>query len=134
MDVASLSTKELISIIKCDNYCPACKYEAAIKITKNAGQNEWITESIINEANNIFSNKKPAHNYRNNCVAFRPGELCPNCFAIVNPVPPKRVGEACICSSCKSQLYWSIKWINNRFYNQMSTPKAIFFLSTKKDA
>jgi len=131
MDVALLSTKELVNILQARDHCFACRYEAANKITKITDEKQWITESIINRTAEILSTTKPPHEYKNKCLADKPSELCPKCLTIVDVVPVKRVGLKCKCQQCGTELGWAIKWTNNRYMSQLSMHKAFFYLTDK---
>jgi hypothetical protein len=131
MDVALLSTKELISILQTKDHCSACRYEAANKITKITDEKQWVTESIINKADEILSISKPLHDFKNKCLADKPSELCPKCLTIVDIVPLKRVGLKCKCQQCGTELVWAIKWANKRYMSQLSMHKAFFYLTDR---
>ena len=131
MDVALVSTKELVNILQAKDHCFACRYEAANKISKMTDEKQWVTESIMNKAMDIFLNSKPPHEYRNKCLADKPAELCPKCLTIVDTVPLKRVGLKCKCQQCGTDLAWAIKWTNSRYMSQLSTHKATFYLTDK---
>jgi len=131
MDVTLLSTKELINIFQTKDHCAACRYEAANRIIKITDEKQWITESILNKAEDMLSVSKPLHDFKNKCLADKPSELCPKCLTIVDLVPLKRVGLKCKCQQCSTELAWAIKWTNNRYMTQLSIQKAYFYLTDR---